>query len=288
MMIVKTDTELRAHIRAVKSTGASVAFVPTMGNLHDGHLDLVRRGMALADHVVVSIFVNPMQFGADEDLDSYPRTLNDDIEKLKSIGAHVLYTPDVSQIYPEGLNAHTRVCVPGLTNVLCGASRPGHFDGVTTVVCKLFQLVAPDVAVFGEKDLQQLLIIRKMVRDLALPLTIEGVPTKRAADGLALSSRNRYLDSTQRSLAPLLQQKLQGMAAAIVAGDRNFEELTSRAFAELREQGFSPDYIDTRRRSDLQPAGDNDSEIAIFAAARLGDTRLIDNVELNLNDPVSR
>ncbi len=287
MKIVTTAAELRAHIRSMRSAGKSVAFVPTMGNLHDGHLDLVRRGIALADHVVVSIFVNPMQFGPDEDLDSYPRTLNDDIEKLRSVGAHVLYTPDVSQIYPEGLIAHTRVCVPGLTNVLCGASRPGHFDGVTTVVCKLFQLVAPDVAVFGEKDLQQLLIIRKMVRDLALPVSIEGVPTKRAADGLALSSRNRYLNSTQRSLAPLLQQKLQAMRTAIVAGERNFEALTSRASAELQKQGFNPDYIDIRRRSDLKPAGNNDSEIAIFAAARLGDTRLIDNVQLSLNDPVS-
>lgn len=257
--------------------GESLALVPTMGNLHAGHLALVSRARELADRVVVSIFVNPMQFGANEDLDAYPRTLQEDIRKLQSAGAHLLFSPTVDEIYPEGVPAHTQVRVPGLTDILCGASRPGHFDGVTTVVCKLLSLVGPDVAVFGEKDLQQLLVIRKMVRDLCLPVRIEGVPIIRDNDGLALSSRNQYLSSEERASAPKLSATLQACATAVSEGESDFEGLAHRGRAALSEAGFDVDYFDIRRTHDLAPATAADQELALLVAARLGRTRLIDN-----------
>lgn len=282
MDVVTQLDSLSTHLARFDEAGATIAFVPTMGNLHEGHLSLVRHGLERADIVVVSIYVNPMQFGPNEDLDAYPRTLGDDIAKLEAEGAHLLFTPTTELIYPEGVDAHSRVSVPGLTDALCGASRPGHFDGVTTVVCKLLNLVAPDIAIFGEKDLQQLLIIKKMARDLALPVLIEGVATARADDGLALSSRNGYLSKEQRATAPTLYKTLLQAAESIEAGERDYTSVRERALAELRAAGFNPDYVDIRRRNDLADATQSDRELAIFAAAKLGTTRLIDNIQINL------
>ena len=282
MDVVTTTQTLSEHLARFDEAGARIAFVPTMGNLHDGHLSLVSRGLEIADVVVVSIFVNPMQFGPNEDLDAYPRTLAEDIAKLETVGAHLLFTPTADIIYPDGLDAHTRVSVPGLTGVLCGASRPGHFDGVTTVVCKLLNLVAPDVALFGEKDLQQLQVIRKMVTDLALPIVIEGVAIARAEDGLALSSRNGYLSEQERTVAPLLQQTLREIAQQIEQGERDYDKLSVAGLATLESSGFKRDYLEIRRRSDLALAGPNDKQIAIFGAAKLGQTRLIDNIQIDL------
>ncbi len=257
--------------------GESVALVPTMGNLHDGHLALVARARELADRVVVSIFVNPMQFGANEDLDTYPRTLQADIEKLQAAGAQLLFSPTVDDIYPEGVGSHTQVHVPGLTDVLCGASRPGHFNGVTTVVCKLLNLVGPDIALFGEKDLQQLLVIRKMVHDLGMPVAIEGVPIVRDLDGLALSSRNSRMDADQRKAAVALPQAIEQCAQRIAEGERDYTALSQAGCAQMAAAGFEVDYLDIRRSRDLQLAGPEDRDLAILGAARLGDTRLIDN-----------
>ena len=282
MDIVTDPTNLRETLQGYRNAGQTIGFVPTMGNLHAGHLSLVHRAAALADRVVVSIFVNPMQFGPNEDLDAYPRTLDADLAQLKAAGVALVFTPQPEHIYPEGVAAHSKVSVPGLTNVLCGASRPGHFDGVTSVVCKLFNLVAPTVAVFGEKDLQQLLIIKKMVRDLALPVAIEGVATARADDGLALSSRNGYLTNEERAIAPGLRQTLIAMGNAITNGERHYSDLCQHYSAQLKSQGFDPDYLEIRCRSTLALAGADTQQLAIFAAAKLGKTRLIDNLQLDL------
>jgi pantoate--beta-alanine ligase len=257
-----------------------------MGNLHEGHLDLVRKACQLCDVVVVSIFVNPLQFGPGEDLDAYPRTLSADKEKLFSEGTHILYAPGVEDIYPEGMAAQTIVSVPDLGDTLCGSSRPGHFDGVTTVVSKLFNIVQPDVAVFGEKDFQQLSIVRKMVADLCMPIAVVGVPTARDGDGLALSSRNGYLTAEQRAVAPLLHQTLANCREAIACGFDNFLQLESHARMKLLQAGFEPDYFAIRDARTLRAVNEKTEEIAILAAARLGATRLIDNVRLSLN-PVS-
>jgi pantoate--beta-alanine ligase len=257
-----------------------------MGNLHDGHLDLVRKARQLCDVVVVSIFVNPLQFGPNEDLDAYPRTLAADKEKLFSEGVQVLYAPGVEDIYPQGMHTQTIVHVPELGETLCGSSRPGHFDGVTTVVSKLFNIVQPDVAVFGEKDFQQLSIVRKMVKDLCLPIRIVGVATARDADGLAKSSRNGYLSFEQRRIAPMLNQTLNCCREAIACGFDNFLQLESHARLKLLQAGFDPDYFAIRDARTLRAVTDDTEEIAILAAARLGTTRLIDNVKLSLN-PVS-
>ena len=269
-----------------RKQGKSIGFVPTMGNLHEGHLDLVRKARHICDIVVVSIFVNPLQFGAGEDLDGYPRTMAADKEKLFSEGVQILYAPEVGEIYPEGMAAQTIVHVPDLGNEMCGSSRPGHFDGVTTVVSKLFNIVQPDVAVFGEKDFQQLSIVRKMVTDLCMPIEIVGVATSRAADGLALSSRNGYLSAEHRRLAPELHRILISCREAIACGFDNFLQLESHARMKLINAGFEPDYFTIRDARTLQPVSDSTEEIAILAAARLGSTRLIDNLRLALN-PVS-
>ena len=225
MRTVTTNAQLRAALDAVSASGKRIAFVPTMGNLHEGHLDLVRRARDICDVTVVSIFVNPLQFGANEDLDAYPRTMAADKEKLFAEGVDYLFAPGVDQIYPEGMECHTKVRVPDLSETLCGSSRPGHFDGVTTVVNKLFNIVRPDVAVFGEKDFQQLSIIRKMVEDLYMPVEIVGVATARAEDGLALSSRNGYLSAGERARAPRLHQTLQQVAARLGQGGGDREGL---------------------------------------------------------------
>ena len=286
MRTYSLKTQLQQAIRAERGKGYSIGFVPTMGNLHEGHLELVRRARELCDIVVVSIFVNPMQFGANEDLDAYPRTLTADKEKLFAEGVQILFTPTPDEMYPEGLGQQTAVSVPDLSDTLCGASRPGHFTGVATVVTKLFNMVQPDVAVFGEKDFQQLSVIRKMVRDLCLPIDIIGVPTARAEDGLALSSRNGYLTAEQRHRAPLLNQVLQACREAIACGFDNYRELEAHAISKLSDPGFEPDYFEIRDARTLDDVTENTEEVAILAAARLGKPRLIDNVRLNLN-PVS-
>jgi pantoate--beta-alanine ligase len=277
---------LQATLRDCRQQGQRIAFVPTMGNLHEGHLELVRRARSLADVVVVSIFVNPLQFGPGEDLDRYPRTLAADKEKLFSEGVQLLYVPEVAEIYPEGMSIHTQVQVPDLSETLCGSSRPGHFNGVTTVVNKLLNIVQPDVAVFGEKDFQQLSIIRKMVKDLRMPIQIEGVATARDTDGLAKSSRNGFLNAEQRRIAPLIHDTLLTCRDAIACGFDNFLQLESHARMQLLQAGFEPDYFAIRDARTLRAVTEQTEEIAILAAARLGSTRLIDNVRLALN-PVS-
>jgi len=283
MKTVTTIAAMRSLLTADKRSGKRVAFVPTMGNLHDGHVDLVRRARKTADVVVVSIFVNPLQFGANEDLDKYPRTLTADKEKLFSEGVQYLFYPGVDEIYPEGMDIHTKVNVPALSETLCGSSRPGHFTGVSTVVTKLFQIVQPDVALFGEKDFQQLSIIRKMVTDLCMPIEVIGVNTTRAADGLALSSRNGYLNATERALAPAIYDVLQECREAIAGGFDNYAELEQHAIDTLRTAGFRPDYFAVRDAATLGPVTLLTEQVVILTAAYLGRTRLIDNVTLNLN-----
>ncbi len=283
MRTYNTTTQLQTALRSARQSSQSIAFVPTMGNLHEGHLALVRKARELCEVVVVSIFVNPLQFGADEDLAAYPRTLAADKEKLFSEGTQILFTPQATEMYPHGMQDHTQVSVPLLADTLCGSSRPGHFDGVTTVVAKLFNLVQPDVAVFGEKDYQQLSIIRKMAIDLCMPIEIVGVATARAEDGLALSSRNGYLSPDQRRIAPTMHETLNSCREAIACGFDNFLELESHARMKLLQAGFEPDYFAVRDAATLSAVNENTEEVAILAAARLGDTRLIDNVRLALN-----
>ena len=281
-MIVVSDTAaLEQHLTALRHRAGRIAFVPTMGNLHGGHLALVRQARAAGDAVVVSIFVNPMQFAAHEDLDTYPRTLDDDLSALREAGVDLVLTPDKEGIYPDGSAQHTAIHVPVLGDALCGKDRPGHFDGVCTVVYKLFQLVGPDIAVFGEKDLQQLLIIKKMVADLSLPIDIQSGPTQRSEDGLALSSRNQYLSASERALAPLLWQTLQSCGATLTetpAGPS--ASIIDPAREALERAGFTVDYLELREMSTLQLVDNMDQDCALFVAARLGDTRLIDNIQL--------
>ncbi|MEM1187610.1 MAG: pantoate--beta-alanine ligase [Pseudomonadota bacterium] len=283
MLTINETAALRHVLQRHRQRDESIAFVPTMGNLHDGHVELVRRAGQLADVVVVSIFVNPLQFGAGEDLDSYPRTLGLDREKLFAEGVPYLFTPNVDEMYPAGLETQTVVRVPDLSDTLCGRFRPGHFDGVATVVCKLFSMVQPTWAVFGEKDFQQLSIIRKMVEDLCIPVEVVGVPTVRAEDGLALSSRNGYLSRAERRVAPVLHQTLLDCRDAIACGFDNFLQLESHARMQLLQAGFEPEYFSVRDARTLQTVGEQSEEIAILAAARLGSTRLIDNVRHSLN-----
>jgi pantoate--beta-alanine ligase len=274
---------LQEQLGACRARAQRIAFVPTMGNLHEGHIELVRRARQLADVVVVSIYVNPLQFGPSEDLDAYPRTLAADKQKLFAEGVQFLFTPDTADIYPEGLARHTLVRVPDLSETLCGSSRPGHFDGVTTVVAKLFNIVRPELALFGEKDFQQLSIVRKMVEDLCMAIEVIGVPTVRDTDGLALSSRNGYLSAEQRRVAPLLHETLVSCREAIACGFDNFLQLESHARMRLLQAGFEPDYFAIRDARTLRTVSEDTEEIAILAAARLGRTRLIDNLRLSLN-----
>ncbi|MEW7980820.1 MAG: pantoate--beta-alanine ligase [Candidatus Sedimenticola endophacoides] len=283
MIVVSAVDALREQVAQWRSAGERVAFVPTMGNLHDGHLALVRRARELADRVVVSIFVNPLQFGEGEDFETYPRTLDEDAERLIEAKANLLFTPAVETLYPRPRQLQTRVEVPLISNMLCGASRPGHFTGVATVVCKLFNLVQADVAVFGEKDFQQLMVIRRMVEDLCLPVEIEGLATVRDEDGLAMSSRNGYLTKSERATAPALYRTLQLIAVALSTGDQAYRELEASARSELERVGFTPDYFQIRRAEDLAEPTRGDRELVILAAARLGGTRLIDNLRVDLD-----
>jgi pantoate--beta-alanine ligase len=285
MISVETVADLRQQVAQWRGAGQSIALVPTMGNLHQGHLELMRRAQGLADRVIASIFVNPMQFGEGEDLDAYPRTLLDDADKLSSIGVDLLFSPPEQEVYSKPLSEQTIVQVPGLSDLLCGESRPGHFTGVTTVVCKLFNMVQPDTAVFGKKDYQQLMLIRQMCEDLCIPVKIEGLPTVREVDGLARSSRNGYLSDAERSIAPLLYQTLQETARAVVTEDRggNYAGLEAQAKERLAAGGFRPDYYTIRRAADLQMPGSREKRLVILAAAYLGKSRLIDNLEITLD-----
>ncbi|RXS42592.1 pantoate--beta-alanine ligase [Idiomarina sp. 29L] len=267
-------------LREWRSAQQQVALVPTMGNLHDGHLQLVKNALQHCDTVVVSIFVNPMQFGPNEDLDSYPRTLEADCSALETLGVSAVFTPTVNDVYPRGLEQQTKVSVPGISDILCGASRPGHFEGVATIVCKLFNMVQPQVAVFGEKDYQQLQVIRLMTQDLSLPVDVVGVPTQREASGLALSSRNGYLTAEEKTQATALYKSLQDAKAGLER-EEDFEQVESQAVQQLGKAGFKVDYFSIRNADDLQPASEKDEKWVILAAAFLGKTRLIDNLQVD-------
>ncbi len=284
MQTVTSNAELQALLNPIRAT-KRIAFIPTMGNLHEGHLSLVRKGHESADIIVVSIFVNPMQFGANEDLDTYPRTLAMDKEKLIAEKCHILFTPSVNDIYPSGIKQQTRVSVPELGSAHCGQSRPGHFDGVSTVVAKLFNIVLPHCAVFGEKDFQQLAIIRKMVNDLCMPIEIIACPTGRADDGLALSSRNQYLNEQERALAPLLNQTIITAKKGLNNG-KKIKSVRDNAIEKLTDAGFMVDYFNIVDADTLADVNVNSREIVILAAAFLGTPRLIDNQTCPLNPAV--
>ena len=282
MLIIETLPLLRQQIRRLRMEGKRVALVPTMGNLHDGHMKLVDEAKARADVVVVSIFVNPMQFDRPEDLARYPRTLQEDCEKLNKRKVDLVFAPSVKEIYPNGTETHTYVDVPGLSTMLEGASRPGHFRGVSTIVSKLFNLVQPDIACFGEKDFQQLALIRKMVADMGFDIEIVGVPIMRAKDGLALSSRNGYLTAEQRKIAPGLYKVLSSIADKLQAGERDLDEIITIAGQELNEKGFRADDIQIRDADTLLDLTDSSKRAVILMAAWLGQARLIDNQSVEL------
>lgn len=282
MLIIETLPLLRQQIRRLRMEGKRVALVPTMGNLHDGHMKLVDEAKARADVVVVSIFVNPMQFDRPEDLARYPRTLQEDCEKLNKRKVDLVFAPSVKEIYPNGTETHTYVDVPGLSTMLEGASRPGHFRGVSTIVSKLFNLVQPDIACFGEKDFQQLALIRKMVADMGFDIEIVGVPIMRAKDGLALSSRNGYLTAEQRKIASGLYKVLSSIADKLQAGERDLDEIIAIAGQELNEKGFRADDIQIRDADTLLEVSETSKRAVILVAAWLGDARLIDNKMVEL------
>lgn len=281
---MKTETTIsgvRAALSATRKAGKSIAMVPTMGNLHAGHITLVKAAKRRADIVVTSIFVNPTQFGANEDFDKYPRTLAADSALLAEAACDIVFAPDAREMYPDGRQQATSVHVSGITEMLCGASRPGHFSGVATVVSKLFNIVQPDMALFGEKDYQQLAVIRRFARELCFPVEVIGVPTVRAEDGLALSSRNGFLSAAERKLAPQIFSTLSNLRTAIESGQRDYAMLTAAAMAHLGKCGFAPEYLEVRRQ-DLDVAGPTDKGLVILVAARLGSTRLIDNLAFEL------
>ena len=280
MRTLASVEDVRDTIATWRQTGEQVAFVPTMGDLHEGHLALVRHARSRAPRVVVSVFVNPTQFGPGEDFDAYPRTLESDEEKLQGEGADLLFAPAVETLYPGGTGETTQIDVPQVSRGLCDDFRPGHFAGVATVVARLFNLVQPDIAVFGEKDFQQLAVIRRMVRDLCWPIAIDGVPTVRETDGLAMSSRNRYLGTRERTLAPLLYQTLCEVVAQLREGQQACRELERQAMKKLAAAGFSPEYVAICHAQTLRPLETGGPHARVLAAARLGKARLIDNVGL--------
>ncbi|MBE0369406.1 pantoate--beta-alanine ligase [Pseudoalteromonas aurantia] len=273
---------LRSQIKAWRQQGLSIAFVPTMGNLHLGHFSLVEKAKTLADKVVVSIFVNPMQFGENEDLDNYPRTLDEDKKGLAELGTDIVFTPSVASIYPNGLSAQSYVDVPGISLGYCGGKRPGHFKGVATVVTKLFNMVQPDFACFGEKDYQQLQVIKTMVRDLSMPIEVVGVATQREFSGLAMSSRNGYLSETEKETAKALYQSLLEISTQLKAGNHNFAQLELDAKVSLEQKGLKADYFAIANKDTLNPATLGDDHLVILAAAFLGSVRLIDNLQVSI------
>jgi pantoate--beta-alanine ligase len=276
MQTVNAVSELREVIRTWCLAGESVAFVPTMGNLHAGHMQLVNEAKKTADHIVVSIFVNPAQFGAGEDFETYPRTEREDRERLNAANTDLLFLPAVADIYMQ--DAKTVVTVTELSDLYCGMSRPGHFSGVATVVCKLFNIVQPNVALFGQKDFQQLVVIRTMVRDLNIPVEIIAVDTVREPNGLAMSSRNSYLTDVEKSVAPKLYQSLCAARNAVLAGDQSYTDIEQRSLLVLQKAGFQPHYFCVCRSNDLKKAVLEDVDLVLLAAVKLGKTRLIDNI----------
>ncbi|MDK1025257.1 MAG: pantoate--beta-alanine ligase [Gammaproteobacteria bacterium] len=285
MDIHQKISSIRKAILKIRSEHQSICLVPTMGNLHDGHLSLVRHAQTLADQVVVSLFVNPLQFGPGEDLDSYPSTFSEDCEKLTAAGVHHLFTPTADEMYPGSDKAdcrHTEVVVPGLSRILCGESRPTHFTGVTTVISMLFNIIQPDSAVFGKKDFQQLAIIRKMARDLQMPIEIVGCPIVRENDNLAMSSRNNYLTPGERKIAPILDQTVRRAADDILNGNTDYTQVCINAINELTEAGFKSDYFSVRNALTLEVAQPSDTNLVILTAAWLGRPRLLDNIEITL------
>ncbi|MCG8413286.1 MAG: pantoate--beta-alanine ligase [Pseudomonadales bacterium] len=282
MDIVTTIDELRQRLLPHRQDQQKIALVPTMGNLHQGHLNLVSTALDQSDIVVTSIFVNPLQFGPNEDLASYPRTLDHDTKQLSDAGCHYLFAPSESELYGANASSSTLVQVPELSKLYCGASRPGHFDGVTTVVSKLFNIVQPDIACFGLKDYQQFVLIKRMVNDLAFPIEIVGVEIAREESGLAMSSRNNYLSPQELEVATGLNRVLESTATRILTGERQFSSLQDQAVTELNSRGMQPDYVVICDADSLQPAADTTSHFAILAAAAIGPTRLIDNVRFQL------
>ena len=284
MQTVNSISAVRQQVATWRQAGQRVAVVPTMGNLHAGHLQLVERARRLADRVVVTIFVNPLQFGPNDDFDAYPRTLSEDSIQLQQVGADLLFAPAVDELYPASQGGKSHVEVTGLSEGLCGSHRPGHFVGVATVVAKLFNIVQPDLALFGEKDYQQLQVIRQMVADLCFPVEVVGVATVREADGLAMSSRNGYLSPSERALAPIIYQSLVAAATSIQSGERDFRRIEAAVQASLKQVGFEPDYFAIVNANTLKPATAEDRLLRLLVAARLGQTRLIDNLPLQLGD----
>jgi len=282
MIIAKTREELLEQLADWRQHGDRIALVPTMGNLHSGHMSLVKLAREHAERVVVSIFVNPTQFSENEDFEEYPRTLERDTRRLKKPAADLIFVPEIETMYPFGLTNATTVSVPRITENFCGASRPGHFDGVTSVVARLFALVQPDVAIFGQKDYQQQLVIRRMAQDLSLPISIITAQTVREPDGLAMSSRNLYLNDEERKLAPTLYKVLSEAGTKLQDGRRDFEALEVESTAKLTEAGFVVDYFAIRRALNLEPPDRDCDELVVLVAAQLGNARLIDNVVITI------
>ena len=282
MQVFHTISGLRDSLSGHRSHGQTIGFVPTMGNLHDGHLALIKQARKSNDIVVCSIFVNALQFGLNEDWDKYPRTYESDCEKLRSVGCDYLFFPDDNEMYPNGLDTQSRVICPTMTDVLCGASRPGHFEGVTTVVSKLFNIVQPDEAIFGIKDYQQLAVIRRMAEDLCMSVKISSAPIHREVDGLAMSSRNSYITEEERPKVTVLRQALEQIASKIVAGDQDFATLESEARAIIESQAFKADYVTISNSKTLQPAAIDDREITVLGAMFTESARLIDNISIKL------
>ncbi len=280
MRTLTAIAEVRAQVRLWRHSGKRVVFVPTMGNLHAGHLSLIEAARAYGDHFVASIFVNPMQFGPNEDFAHYPRTPERDARMLREAGCDLMFMPDVAEMYPHGEQRATRVEVPGLSSILCGEFRPGHFEGVATVVAKLFHIVEPDAAVFGEKDFQQLTIIRRMTSELCIPVEVIAAPTVRDADGLAMSSRNQYLTAEERARAPVIFRTLQGAARRLSAGDQDHAGIERAGIRALESEGLRPDYFSVRCADDLAPAQADTRRLVVLTAARLGKARLIDNIQV--------
>ena len=283
MKVFHSVRALRADLNRDRLKGSRVGFVPTMGNLHDGHLALLKQAKQTNDIVVCSIFVNALQFSLNEDWDKYPRTYQSDCEKLRETGCDYLFHPDDIEMYPNGLDTQSRVICPTMTDVLCGASRPGHFEGVTTVVSKLFNIVQPDEAIFGIKDYQQLAVIRRMVEDLCMPIQVTSAPIHREADGLAMSSRNRYITDEERPKVIVLKDALDWIASQIKIGNRNFSELEKAAAEQVEAAGFNVDYLTCSNSKTLDLAANDDSEITILGAIFTESARLIDNVSVSGN-----
>ncbi|MGK0397829.1 MAG: pantoate--beta-alanine ligase [Gammaproteobacteria bacterium] len=274
--------EIRQYAQHWKDNAQSIAFIPTMGNLHQGHFSLIEKGQSLCDRTICSIFVNPMQFGPNEDFNHYPRTLDRDIKQLEAIGCDLVYMPTASELYPNGLDQISQVLVTDLTDSYEAAHRPGHFTGVATIVLKLFNIVRPNISVFGKKDYQQYQVIRKMVRDLDLEVDIIGQETTRETNGLATSSRNQYLTEADTSKAALIYQTLKTTAALILQGERRFNELEQQSTDQLNQAGFETDYFSICNAETLKPANPNDRKLVILVTATLDKTRLLDNIEIDL------